>query len=212
MNYLEIINKCLAELNYKQVNSFAELVKNDHKKLKNIINLVNTEVCSSEKWNFLLRQTTITLPKNTGEIENTVNGRFALVLVDGVKYEFFEDFRKFLTNSQPPCTYSVFNDKILFPIFDKDKQINIFYYSANTAFNSSDTEKSKLENADDTTIIPDPYAEPLLVYGTCLRMKANPQHVKFSYWMSMYKDALANMRSHNAVDAHKTPNVTLFRY
>ena len=37
MNYLELINKCLVELNYKQVNAFSELTKNDHKKLKNII-------------------------------------------------------------------------------------------------------------------------------------------------------------------------------
>ena len=37
MNYLEVINKCLVELNYKQVNAFSELIKNDHKKLMNII-------------------------------------------------------------------------------------------------------------------------------------------------------------------------------
>ena len=37
MNYLELINKCLVELNYKQVGSFSELTKNDHKKLKNIL-------------------------------------------------------------------------------------------------------------------------------------------------------------------------------
>ena len=35
MNYLELINKCLVELNYKTVNAFSELVKNDHKKIKN---------------------------------------------------------------------------------------------------------------------------------------------------------------------------------
>ena len=56
MNYLELINKCLVELNYKQVNAFSELVKNDHKKIKNIINLINTEVCRSDKWNFLLKK------------------------------------------------------------------------------------------------------------------------------------------------------------
>ena len=56
MNYLEIINKCLVELNYKQVNSFSELTKNEHKKLKNIINIINSEICSLDKWNFLLRK------------------------------------------------------------------------------------------------------------------------------------------------------------
>nr|DAH88791.1 MAG TPA: hypothetical protein [Caudoviricetes sp.] len=37
MNYLEIINKCLVELNYKQVNSFSELTKNEHKKASLVI-------------------------------------------------------------------------------------------------------------------------------------------------------------------------------
>lgn len=55
MNYLELINKCLVELSYKQVNAFSELTKNDHKKIKNIINIINTEICRMDKWNFLLR-------------------------------------------------------------------------------------------------------------------------------------------------------------
>lgn len=75
MNYLELINKCLAELNYKQVNAFSELTKNEHKKLKNIINVLNTEICSSDRWNFLQRKTEFTLPKNTCELENTIDGR-----------------------------------------------------------------------------------------------------------------------------------------
>lgn len=52
MNYLELINKCLVELNYKQVSSFSELTKNDHKKLKNILNVLNAEVCGSDRWSF----------------------------------------------------------------------------------------------------------------------------------------------------------------
>jgi hypothetical protein len=48
MNFLELINKCLLELNYKQVSSFAELVKNDHKKIpmfgdNNTVNKNNTK-------------------------------------------------------------------------------------------------------------------------------------------------------------------------
>ena len=44
MKYLDLINKCLVELNYKKVKSFDELVKNDHLKIKNILNIVNSEV------------------------------------------------------------------------------------------------------------------------------------------------------------------------
>ena len=212
MNYLELINKCLTELNYKQVNAFSELVKNDHKKIKNIINLVNTEVCNFDRWNFLLRKETLTLPKNTGEVENTINGRIASLAVNGIKYEFYEDFEKFLMNTQPPCTYSVFNDKLLLPVFDKEKTIDVIYYTSNTVVNEDGEEQMQFVNATDTSLIPIQYVEPLIVYGTCLRLKANPQHVKFSYWLSMYNNALANLRSKNSVDANAYPSVTLFRY
>ena len=212
MNYLQLINKCLVELNYKQVNAFSELVKNDHKKIKNILNLINTEICRFDGWNFLLRKTSVTLPKNTGEIANIINGKIVSVLVDGVKYNFFEDFEKFLMNTQPPMTYSVFNDKLLFPIFDTQKTLEIVYYTANTAKDEEGNEKSSLVLATDTSLIPEDYAEPLLVYGTCMRLKANPQHVKFSYWLSMYNNSLANLRSRNSVSVEASPNVKLFRY
>lgn len=212
MNYLELINKCLTELSYKQVSSFSELTKNEHKKIKNIINLINTEVCRMDKWNFLLKKTKLTLPKNTGELENTIKGRISLVLLDGIKYEFFEDFKKFLTNSQPPCTYSIFNDKLLFPIFNEDKSIEIVYYTENNAVDENGNEKLTIENQTDCSIIPAPYAEPILTYGTCMRLKANPQHTRFSYWMSMYNAALANLRSQTCVSMDSAPAVKLFRY
>lgn len=212
MNYLELINKCLVELNYKQVNAFSELTKNDHKKIKNILNLINTEVCRFDKWNFLLKKHKFKLPKNTGEVENTIPGRFALVLVDGVKFDFFQDFEKFLTNTNPPCTYSVLNDKLLFPIFSEDKNVEIIYFTSNNAIDSTGKEKLIMQDETDKSLIPEPFVEPILVYGTCMRLKANPQHVKFSYWLSMYNDALANLRSKNHVSFDAAPSVKLFRF
>ena len=96
--------------------------------------------------------------------------------------------------------------------FDEAKQINVVYYTSNTAKTAEGTEKKALENEDDTSLIPDVYAEPILVYGTCMRLKSNPQHVKFSYWLSMYNSALANMRSKISVDANYAPSVKLKRY
>lgn len=212
MNYFELMNKCLVELNYKQVNAFSELTKNEHKKIKNIINVINKEICSLEKWNFLLRKTTLNLPKNTGQIENTVDGRIAAVLIDGKKYVYLDDFEKFFTNSQPEYTYTSFNNMLLFPIFDTDKNIEIIYYTANTAIDNSNTEKKALENEADKSLIPEAFAEPVLVYGSCMRLKGNPQHIRFNYWFGMYKDALSNMKSKLAVDANSSPVVKLFRF
>ncbi len=211
MNYLDLINKCLTELNYKQVNAFSELTKNDHKKLKNILNVLNTEICSSEKWNFLLRKTTLTLPVEKCELENSIDGRIETIIIDGVKFEYYEDFEKFFVNSQPQNTYSLFNDKILFPIFDKQKDIEIIYYTKNCAVDANNNEKFSMEESDDISLIPEPYAEPLLVYGACMRLKGNPQHVRFNYWYSMYKDALANLRSKVSPSMDDVPSVKLFR-
>ena len=72
MNFLEIINKCLSELNSRQVNDFSELTKNEHKRLLSAVNLVNKELCNIENWSFLLKRTTVQLPSNTTEIENPV--------------------------------------------------------------------------------------------------------------------------------------------
>lgn len=211
MNYFELINKCLVELNYKEVYSFEELTKNEHRKIKNIINILNTEICNSDRWNFLLRKTELKIPENTSEIENTINGKIEFVRIDGKKYSYIDDFENFFTNSQPANSFTTFNDKLLFPLFKTEKTAQIIYYTSDYAKAEDGTEKSLLENAEDYSVIPDVYAEPILVYGTCMRLKGNPQHIRFSYWMSMYKDALANMRSRLTVDAGYSPEIRLHR-
>lgn len=211
MNYFELINKCLVELNYKQVNAFSELTKNEHKKLKNIINVLNTEICNSDRWNFLQRKEQLVLPKNTCEIENTIDGRIETLIIDGVKFDYCENFEEFFVNSQPQNTYSLYNDKILLPMFNKEKNVEILYYTKNCAKTVDNVEKFALENADDISLIPEPFVEPVLVYGACMRLKGNPQHVRFSYWMSMYKDALANLRSRICPSIDETPSVRMYR-
>lgn len=212
MNYLELINKCLVELNYRQVQVFEELTKNEHKKLKNIINVLNSEICSSEKWEFLQRKTVLSLPANTGELENTVSGRIEAVIVDGQKFSFCQDFEKFFTDSQPQNTYSLYDDKILFPIFNSAKNVEILYYTNNCAKDINGNEKRILEGNTDQSVIPEPFSEPLLVYGACMRLKGNPQHIRFSYWLSMYKDALANLRSRISATVDDVPGVSIKRY
>ena len=212
MNYFDLVNKCLAELNYKQVNAFSELTKNDHKKIKTIINLVNNEVCNYDNWNFKLRKATLNLPANSTEIDNTIYGRIASILIDGHPYKYFDKPEVFINGKAPSGTYSCFNDKLLMPEFDKDKPVNVVYYTANTVISAEGTEKKLLEAETDMSLIPDEFAEPVIVYGTCMRLKANPQHVKFSYWMSMYNSTLASMRSKISVDAEAAPFVNMRRY
>lgn len=212
MNYFELVNKCLVELNYKQVNAFSELTKNDHKKLKNIINVINKEICSSNNWNFRLRKAELELPAGSCEIENTIYGRIASIVIDGHVYKYYDKPEEFIMNKAPSQTYSSFNGKLLLPEFDKDKKINVIYYTANTTKTADGKEKTELEHETDVSIIPTVFAEPILVYGACMRLKANPQHVKFSYWMSMYNSAIANMRSRISLDVNYAPSVKMHRY
>lgn len=211
MNYFELINKCLVELNYKQCSAFTDLVKNDHEKIKNILNIINAEVCGFDNWNFLLRKLEIYFPKDTGEILNTIQGRIHSLYIDNTKYEFFNDFEKFLLNKQPSNSYSVFNDKILLPLFDTDKTIEIIYYTNNFAQDASGQDISSMNDQNDTSVIPIPFIEPILVYGTCMRLKGNTEYSKFSYWYGMYKDSLANMRAKIGTSAFETPAIKLAR-
>lgn len=204
MNYFELINKCLVELNYKKCSIFSELVKNDHERIKNILNMINSEICSFDNWNFLLRKSQIVLPAKAGEISNMVDGRIHSVYVDNVKFEFYSDFERFLLNKQSSNTYTFFNDKILFPVFNSDKVVEVVYYTAKCAKSESGEDVTAMSVETDESLIPASYAEPILVYGTCMRFKGSSEHNKFSYWYGMYKDAIANMRakvSKNAFDA-----------
>ena len=209
MQYFDLINKCLVELNYKKVNAFNELIKNDHLKIKNILNIVNAEICTFDDWNFLLRKATLTLPANTGEIKNTINGRIKTLSVDDSKYEFSEDYEQFLFDKTKDKTYSILNDMLLMPVFDTEKEINIVYYTNNFVKNLNSEEKMQMTNGTDETVIPEPFAEPLLVYGTCMKMKANLEYPKFNYWNAMYNKALATLRSKLLTSASQIPTIKI---
>ena len=57
MNYFEIFNKVLLELNYRAVQTFDAIYKSEHKKILDAINRVNNEVLASYEWDFLEKQT-----------------------------------------------------------------------------------------------------------------------------------------------------------
>lgn len=211
MNFLELINKCLLELNYRQVNAFSELTKNDHKRIITILNIINKEICATEFWNFLLRRTQVNFNANSTEIQNPINGRILYLFIDGKRYEFDENIASFLSGNPKFQTYSIFDNKLLFPKFDKDKKLDIIYYTKDCVQNEQGKEKSDFETSTDKSLIPMPFVEQLLVYGTCMRLKANPQYFKFSYWMSMYKEAMANLKSKSTIATSNTPTIKLSR-
>lgn len=213
MKFLDVINKCLVELNYKPVNVFAELTKNEHKKIMNILNVLNSEICQYAKWNFLIRKAVIPLPAGSAEVNNTINGRISQLLVESGNFEYCDNAGEILNGRcKGKKLYSCYADKIILSkTFDEPKNIEVIYYTQNNAIDSAGMEKGNFELEDDETLIPMPFAEPILVYGACMRLKGNPQHIRFNYWVSMYRDALSNMVSRCSIDAGFGPSVRLNR-
>jgi hypothetical protein len=110
-----------------------------------------------------------------------------------------------------PYTYSSFANRLLLPKFNSDKVLDVIYFTKNCVMDSEGLEKLDFGASTDETLIPMPFAEQLLVYGTCLRLKANPQYFKFPYWMSMYKEAMANLKSKTSASVLNLPVVKMFR-
>lgn len=213
MKFLEIVNKCLVELNYKPVNAFAELTKNEHKKIMNILNVLNSEICQYAKWNFLIRKANIPLPAGCAEVDNKINGRISQLLIDSTNFEYCENAGEILNGRHKGKNfYSNYANKIILAkTFDEPKNIEVIYYTKNNTIDSTGMEKDSFEQEDDETLLPMPFVEPILVYGTCMRLKGNPQHIRFNYWVSMYRDALSNMVSRCSIDSGFEPRVRLER-
>ena len=132
-------------------------------------------------------------------------------MIDNQEYDYLINYEDFIGRTIPEKCFTVCGDKLIFPEFKNEKTISITYYTKNTAISADGTEKSRLEAETDTSLIPMPFVEPLLVYGSCMRLKANPQHVKFSYWYGMYKEALSDMRAQISISAKEMPLIKMHR-
>ena len=68
MNFFEIINKTLVELNYSPVAAFKDLASIEHKRLMDIINRLNKDICNLNN-NFPFRQMVKMLKLTSGKAE-----------------------------------------------------------------------------------------------------------------------------------------------
>lgn len=209
MNYLELVNKILIEMNYRTVINFDELVKQDHLKIKQILARVNTEICTSYDWDFLLREKTLLIPPSTSKIVNPIFGRIDSLSIDGVFYRFQPNYKKLLYNESQGYSFSVFDNYILLPKFDEAKTAFVTYYTDNSVVDSNGKEKPVFESESDVSLLPLPYSEMVLVYGTCTKFKGNPSHVKFKYWFSMFNEALANLRAKSVRSSSDFPFISI---
>ncbi len=204
MNYLEIFNKVLLELNFRPVNDFSAIYKNEHLRVLENIKRVNSEVCTSSDWDFLRQKSDLKIPENFTEVENPINGRIISIQDGGVKLKYSGDYEN-LTGGY----YAVSGKKLILPKSGKERNLSIIYCSANTAVNANGVQKENFEEPTDVSIIPKPFCDDILVYGATTKTKANPAFVKFGFWNANYCRALGRLRAECCLSRENEPRINI---
>jgi len=192
MNYFEIINRTLLELNYTPVATFAELTKIEHKRLMNIINRLNKEICSiNDKFQFRQMVKNVNLIPNKKEYVVQISGKADKIAGKNNIYKFEPNYSKFYLNSIPEYTYGIYGEKFLFsPSNDK---IKIFYSTNQFVKDADDNLKNDFENETDESIIPENFAEKLFINGAAYNFKQDTSHPKYVHWKNEYDKALKEL-------------------
>ena len=195
MNYIEIINKTLVELNYAPVNAFSELTKMEHMRLMSIINRLNKEVCSMNN-EFYFRQVVKKQKLYSDKVEYSIeiNGKVSKVIsIKGQKYNFEPDYSKFYSDNVPEKSYSFYGEKFLFS--PSDDEVRIFYSTNDFVISKTGDLKADFKSESDKSIIPDNFVERLFVNGGAYNFKQNSSHPKYLHWKQEYEKALKELLS-----------------
>ncbi len=193
MNYFEIFNKVLLELNYRAVQTFDAIYKSEHKKILDAINRVNNEVLASYEWDFLEKQTLLDVLEGQNTYQLPFKGCIKAVYKDSERVLYTANSEDLLSGKLRGNYYSTARNSIIVSKPIKTEVYRIIYEGRNFAMGQNGEFKERLTEKDDSSVLPMPFAEHILVYGACLKVKANPSYPKFGFWNTMYIQALANL-------------------
>lgn len=207
MNLLEIFNKVMLELNYRPIEQFENIYKNEHLRILENIRRTNSEVCTSYEWDFLMREEKAELSRGEIDPNFEVNGTVRAIYENGQKLKYNRHFEDFFTGQAAEGTYSVCNCKLVFPKSNRDREFQVFYTTKFTALDETGSERENLILPTDASIISEPYAADVLTYGACVKTKGNPQFAKFAYWNSSYTRALGRMRAECHATREEAPHL-----
>lgn len=195
MNYFEIINKTLIELNFAPASAFSDLTKLEHKRLMNVIDRLNKEICNMNS-NFYFRQITkkISLYQNKKEYAVDLNGKISKVIGEsGEEYSFEPDYSKFYSNHSPNKAYSFYGGKYIFS--PSDEKVCIFYSTDDFVISKNGELKADFSFETDESIIPENFQEKLFVNGAAYNFKQNASHPKYAHWKQEYDKTLGELLS-----------------
>lgn len=201
MNFFEIINKALIELNYSPVASFNDLTTLEHKRLMDIINRLNKDICNLNN-NFSFRQMIKKLKLNSNKVEYKIpfSGKISKVIGQNVIYEYEPDYTKFYYGNNSANAYGIYGEKLLFsPI---EEEVKIFYSTDEFVKTRNDDLKVDFEEATDMSIIPDNFIERLFINGAAYNFKQNTAHPKYNHWKSEYDKAVSALLAYCTKNAN----------
>jgi len=207
--YFEIFNRVLNELNRREIKSFEEIEKEEDKRILNHINATNAEVLSSYVWNFQIEKTSVELQKDCATIMNNFEGKIICVCEGNKKYKYVHPALINSLSQKRADVYSNIGPLLLTNPIKQIRKLDIYYVSSQYALNSSNQRIPKMSAKDDTSTIPMPHVEPILVYGTLIRVKANPNFAKFSFWRAMYYNSINILRSAGNLSCEDYPHIKL---
>lgn len=193
MNYFEIFNKVLLELNYRPIGNFETIYKSEHTKILDLINRVNSEVLASYSWPFLEKNTLLEIEENKNVYELPFKGSIKGIYKDEERLLYVQNAQELFSGSLCGKFYSIAGGSIIFEKGCKGGNCRVLHESCDYVLASDGKFKEKMSAKDDVSILPMPFAEHILVYGTCLKVKANPSYPKFGFWNTMYVNALRNL-------------------
>lgn len=212
MKFFDLINLTLQELNYKQVSSFSDLIKPDHKKVVEIVSRMNDILLDSCDWEFMRRELVLDVPANVDRVEIPFEMKIKSVLLDSQSLVFTDECELFLGGKGFSGGYSIFNRQLWFVPKNVARKLKIIYITRNHALDAQGNEIPRLVNGDDVTLVPDEHARTALVYGACVQFKSNPQHPKYRHWLDGFVDARAKMRASLEFVVQQPPKIKLPRW
>ena len=206
MNFLEIINAVLLELNYSTVTTFDELTKPEHVRLKQVINRVNKEVCSlSDSFYFRQRTKDLLLDENVVVYPLNINGKVTKIISKNSSYKFLPDYNTFFSSSIPKHSYSFYGKDIL--ISPSNEEIKIFYICSSFVKDKNDELKENFENEEDESIIPVSFQDRIFVNGAAMIFKQNPSHPKYVHWNKEYEMAIRALAGNCKCDVNQNTTI-----
>lgn len=212
MNYLELTNLTLQELNYKTVSDFSELVKPDHKKILETVSRINENLTNTCDWSFLMREIDIDVPANATAVPIPIGLKIKAAYLDGSPLEYSNECHRFLDKKGYYGGFSTFNCQVLIMPREKATKLKLFYKTKNSAKTADGKEIPRLTNGSDTTLIPDQHARNVVVFGACMQFKSNPEHPKYKHWLRLFTDGYSQMRADSEFIVESPPKIKLPRW